>query len=60
MGKNIIPLITKIRNVTFVEKLLSIELISIYPQFKNNIEFLKGDFKNLKNSENFYLVQIKK
>ena len=23
MGKNIIPLITKIRNVTFVEKLLS-------------------------------------
>ena len=49
---NIIPLVPKIRNVTFGEKLLS-RLMSTYPQFKNNFEMMGGNFNISGNSGNF-------
>ena len=40
--KNIIPLIPKIKNVSFGEKLLA-RLMATYPQFKNNVQMIEGN-----------------
>ena len=51
--KNIIPLIPKINNVSFGEKLLS-RLMSTYPQFKNSVLMMDvGNNLNLNNMGNF-------
>ena len=55
---NIIPLIPKIRNVSFGEKLIS-RLMSTYPQFKSNLEMMDDTFNNLGNSGNFNFYNYK-
>ena len=52
--KNIIPLIPKIKNVSFGEKLLS-RLMSAYPQFKNYVQIMEanGNFTNINFNQNF-------
>jgi hypothetical protein len=56
--KNIIPLIPKIKNVSFGEKLLA-RLMSTYPQFKNSVQMMEGNYNynNFGNSSNINLIQ---
>ena len=50
---NIIPLIPKIKNVSFGEKLLS-RLMNTYPHFKNKVQMLEGNnsYRNIGNINN--------
>ena len=57
--KNIIPLIPKIKNVSFGEKLLA-RLMSTYPQFKNSVQMMEGNYTfntNFGNSSNINYIQ---
>ena len=48
---NIIPLIPKIKTVSFGEKLLS-RLMATYPQFKNNVQIMEGNNSLINNNNN--------
>ena len=51
--KNIVPLVPKIKSVSFGEKLLS-RLMNTYPQFKNDVQMMEGNIniRNLGNTNN--------